>query len=97
YILFRNIAEQIPNIELVVFFGEVKTSCLGLFKDIFMDEILHGISLSKNIFITVAINPSRNLDDDSHDGFQIHQCDYIVHELPQSLDNLKVSYGILDS
>ncbi|CAF3165378.1 unnamed protein product, partial [Rotaria sp. Silwood2] len=64
---------------------------------IFMDEILHGISLSKNIFITVAINPSRNLDDDSHDGFQIHQCDYIVHELPQSLDNLKVSYGILDS
>ncbi|CAF4441990.1 unnamed protein product [Rotaria sp. Silwood2] len=64
---------------------------------IFMDEILHGISLSKNIFITVAINPSRNLDDDSHDGFQVHQCDYIVHELPQSLDNLKVSYGILDS
>jgi hypothetical protein len=88
------LAEQVPDIELVVFFDEVNTSsCLGLFKEMFMDGTLHGISLPKNIFFTAAINP---LITSSHD-FQVHRCDYIVHELPESLENLKVSYGILDS
>ncbi|CAF5164399.1 unnamed protein product, partial [Rotaria magnacalcarata] len=35
------LAEQIPKIELVVFFDEVNTSsCLGLFKEMFMDGTL---------------------------------------------------------
>ncbi|CAF1245410.1 unnamed protein product, partial [Rotaria sordida] len=88
------LAKQIPDIELVVFFDEVNTSsCLGLFKEMFMDRTLHGINLPENIFFTAAINPSINY----HNNFQVHRHDYIVHELPQSLDNLKVSYGILDS
>ncbi|CAF4504199.1 unnamed protein product [Rotaria sp. Silwood2] len=88
------LAEQIPNIELVIFFDEVNTSsCLGLFKEMFIDGTLHGINVPKNIFFTAAINPLINLNND----FQVHRRDYIVHELPQSLDNLKVSYGILDS
>ncbi|CAF4226091.1 unnamed protein product [Rotaria sp. Silwood2] len=96
------LAEQIPNIELVVFFDEVNTSsCLGLFKEMFMDGTLHGISLPNNIFFTAAINPSINFNNNSqkhcHDDFQVHRRDYIVHELPQALDNLKVCYGILDS
>ncbi|CAF0924968.1 unnamed protein product [Rotaria sordida] len=96
------LAEQMPNIELVVFFDEVNTaSCLGLFKEMFMDGTLHGISLPKNIFFTAAINPARDPNEESQnhskDGFQIHRHNYIVHELPQSLDNLKVSYGILNS
>ncbi|CAF4187948.1 unnamed protein product, partial [Rotaria magnacalcarata] len=95
------LAEQIPKIELVVFFDEVNTSsCLGLFKEMFMDGTLHGTNLPKNIFFTAAINPSINPNDDSQkqakDGFQVHRLDYIVHELPQSLNSLKVSYGILD-
>ncbi|CAF3121404.1 unnamed protein product [Rotaria socialis] len=94
------LAEQMPDIELVVFFDEVNTSsCLGLFKEMFMDGTLHGISLPKNIFFTAAINPSINPNEPhkhSKDDFHVHCRDYIVHELPQSLDNLKVSYGILD-
>ncbi|CAF5175625.1 unnamed protein product, partial [Rotaria magnacalcarata] len=95
------LAEQIPKIELVVFFDEVNTSsCLGLFKEMFMDGTLHGTNLPKNIFFTAAINPSINPNDGSQkqtkDGFQVHRLDYIVHELPQSLNSLKVSYGILD-
>ncbi|CAF3718863.1 unnamed protein product [Rotaria socialis] len=94
------LAEQMPDIELVVFFDEVNTSsCLGLFKEMFMDGTLHGISLPKNIFFTAAINPSINPNEPhkhSKDDFHVHRRDYIVHELPQSLDNLKVSYGILD-
>ncbi len=88
------LAQQISNIELVVFFDEVNTSsCLGLFKEMFMDGTLHGMNLPKNIFFTAAINPLINHNDDS----QVHRRDYLVHELPQSLENLKVSYGILDS
>ncbi len=87
------LAEQIPRIEFVVFFDEVNTSsCLGLFKEMFMDRTLHGMRLPENIFFTAAINPLINRNDD----LQVHRRDYLVHELPQSLENLKVSYGILD-
>ncbi|CAF0904066.1 unnamed protein product [Adineta ricciae] len=96
------LARQVPTIELVVFFDEVNTSsCLGLFKEMFMDGTLHGNSLPKNIFFTAAINPSKNLANTSqnqrHDNVQVHRRDYLVHQLPQSLESLKVSYGILDS
>jgi len=88
------LAEQLPSLELVVFFDEFNTSsCLGTFKEMFMDGTLYGMSLPKNIFFTAAINPLINQNDD----FQVHRRDYLVHELPQSLENLKVSYGILDS
>jgi hypothetical protein len=87
------LAEQIPDIEFVVFFDEFNTSsCLGLFKEMFMDGTLHGKSLPQNIFFTAAINPLIHQNDD----LQVHRRDYLVHELPQSLENLKVSYGILD-
>ena len=87
------LAEEIPQIEFVVFFDEVNTSsCLSLFKEMFMDGTLHGRNLPKNIFFTAAINPlvDRNKQSD------VHRRDYLVHELPQALDNLKVSYGNLD-
>jgi hypothetical protein len=46
------LAREIPNIELVVFFDEVNTSsCLGLFKEMFMDRTLHGNDLPKNRFL----------------------------------------------
>ena len=88
-----DLARQLPTLELVVFFDEVNTSsCLGLFKEMFMDGTLHGKSLPKNIFFTAAINPLINQNDD----LQVHRRDYLVHELPESLENLKVSYGALD-
>jgi hypothetical protein len=57
-----------------------------------MDGTLHGISLPTNIFFTAAINPLIKQNED----FQVHRRDYLVHELPQTLEHLKVSYGILD-
>jgi Cdc6-like AAA superfamily ATPase len=88
------LARELPNIELVIFFDEVNTSsCLGLFKEMFMDGTLHGTNIPKNIFFTAAINPLINVEDNE----QVHRSDYLVHELPQSLKHLKVSYGSLES
>lgn len=88
------LARHVPQIELVVFFDEVNTSsCLGLFKEMFMDRTLHGKLLPKNIFFTAAINPLSK----SREQIRIHRMDYIVHQLPQSLEHLKVIYGPLES
>lgn len=100
------LAEQIPTVEMVVFFDEVNTSsCLGLFKEMFMDRTLHGRSLPTNIFFTAAINPAtKQADEDSAhraatkqvDEDSVHRPDYIVHQLPEALEHLKVSYGALE-
>ena len=88
------LAQCLPKIELVVFFDEVNTSsCLGLFKEIFMDRTLHGQALPKNIFFTAAINPASKPCDSAD---KIHRQDYLVHELPDSLKTLKISYGIVN-
>ena len=88
------LALRLPDLTLLVFFDEVNTSsCLGLFKEMFMDGTLHGKSLPKNIFFTAAINPSVK---EKPNILQVHRRDYLVHQLPQALENLKVSYGILD-
>ncbi|CAF4437022.1 unnamed protein product, partial [Adineta steineri] len=59
------LARELDHIEIVVFFDEVNTaSCLGLFKEMFMDRTLHGKNLPENIFFTAAINPSVNESDD---------------------------------
>ena len=87
------LARELSNIEIVVFFDEVNTSsCLGLFKEMFMDGTLHGKFIPKNIFFTAAINPLIIIQNNK----QIHRSDYLVHELPQSLKHLKVSYGSLE-
>jgi hypothetical protein len=40
------LATRVPKIELVVFFDEINTSsCLGSFKEMFMDGTLHGTTL----------------------------------------------------
>ncbi|CAF2053256.1 unnamed protein product, partial [Rotaria magnacalcarata] len=89
----RQLARELSHVEFVVFFDEVNTaSCLGLFKEMFMDRTLHGHSLPKNIFFTAAINPSIKLSDDTI----VHRQNYLVHQLPQALENLKVSYGALE-
>ncbi|CAF3699069.1 unnamed protein product [Rotaria sordida] len=89
------LAEKLTDIELVVFFDEVNTSsCLGLFKEMFIDRTLHGVKLPKNIFFTAAINPS--ITPLPHNS-RVHRSDYLVHRLPQSLENLKVCYDILKS
>lgn len=89
------LAEEIPTVELVVFFDEVNTaSCLGLFKEMFMDGTIHGNNLPENIFFTAAINPpSREPKNEK----AVHRSDYLVHQLPQALEHLKVSYSILQS
>ena len=88
------LARELPQIEIVVFFDEVNTSsCLGLFKEMFMDGTLHGLSLPKNIFFTAAINPLVKKGDPT----QIHRNDYLVHQLPQSFEQLIVIYGSLES
>jgi hypothetical protein len=88
------LARELPDIELVVFFDEVNTSsCLGLFKEMFMDRTLHGNNVPKNIFFTAAINPFITPSDDN----AVHRRDFLVHQLPQALENLKVSYGALES
>ncbi|CAF1380067.1 unnamed protein product, partial [Rotaria sordida] len=88
------LARELPHIELVIFFDEVNTSsCLGLFKEMFMDRTLHGNNLPKNLFFTAAINPSIKSSDDN----LVHRQDYLVHQLPQALENLKVSYGTLET
>lgn len=89
------LAHQLPNVELVVFFDEINTSsCLGLFKEIFIDRALHGSDLPRNIFFTGAINPAIKIENKDK---QVLRTDYIVHQLPESLENLKVSYGVLES
>ena len=89
------LARQLPNVELVVFFDEINTSsCLGLFKEIFIDRTLHGNDLPRNIFFTGAINPAIKIENKDK---QVHRKDYVVHQLPESLESLKVSYGILES
>ncbi|CAF3853458.1 unnamed protein product [Rotaria sp. Silwood1] len=89
------LARELPDIEIVVFFDEVNTaSCLGLFKEMFMDGTLHGTSIPKNIFFTAAINPFVKIEENIE---QVHRSNYIVHDLPQSLKDLKVSYGALES
>ncbi|CAF5018868.1 unnamed protein product, partial [Rotaria sp. Silwood1] len=89
------LAREVPQIEIVVFFDEVNTaSCLGLFKEMFTDGTLRGKSIPKNIFFTAAINPYIKISEKTQ---QVHRTDYIVHELPQSLNYLKVSYGALES
>ncbi|CAF3815136.1 unnamed protein product, partial [Rotaria magnacalcarata] len=88
------LARQVPDAEIVVFFDEVNTSsCLGLFKEMFVDRTLHGTSLPENIFFTAAINPFIKIDENTT---QVHRSNYIVHDLPQSLKHLKVSYGPLE-
>ncbi|CAF4056542.1 unnamed protein product, partial [Rotaria sordida] len=89
------LARELPEIEIVVFFDEVNTaSCLGLFKEMFMDGTLHGTNIPKNIFFTAAINPLIKIEENTE---QVHRNDYIVRDLPQSLKDLKVSYGALES
>ncbi|CAF4639261.1 unnamed protein product [Rotaria sp. Silwood1] len=89
------LARELPEIEIVVFFDEVNTaSCLGLFKEMFMDGTLRGTSIPSNIFFTAAINPFMKIEEKTE---QVYRTDYIVHELPQSLKCLKVSYGTLES
>ena len=89
------LARNLPKIEIVVFFDEINTaSCLGLFKEMFMDGTLYGTSLPKNIFFTAAINPWKKNETSIE---QVHRNDYIVHDLPQSLKDLTVSYGVLES
>ena len=86
------LARELPNIEVVVFFDELNTSsCLGLFKEMFMDGTLHGTNIPKNIFFTAAINPLIKIEENG----QVHRRDFLVHDLPQSLKDLKVSYGSL--
>ncbi|CAF4843259.1 unnamed protein product, partial [Rotaria sp. Silwood1] len=88
------LAQKWDKIELVVFFDELNTSsCLGLFKEIFIDRTLQGVRLPKNIFFTAAINPA--LDKPNQDNL-VHRLDYLVHKLPGSLEHLKVSYGALE-
>ncbi|CAF4523413.1 unnamed protein product [Rotaria socialis] len=88
------LARQVPRAEIVVFFDEVNTSsCLGLFKEMFVDRTLHGTSLPENIFFTAAINPFIKIDENTA---QVHRSNYMVHDLPQSLKHLKVSYGPLE-
>ncbi len=90
------LATAIPNVELVVFFDEVNTStCLGLFKEMFMDGTLHGKNLPTNIFFTAAINPW--LPKQQDDEKKIHRTAYLVRQLPQALENLKASYSTLES
>lgn len=90
----RQLAEKRADIKLVVFFDEVNTSsCLGLFKEIFVDRSFQGVNLPENIFFTAAINPAY---DTGKQGDLIHRLDYVVHKLPKSLENLKIRYGSLD-
>ncbi|CAF4602186.1 unnamed protein product, partial [Rotaria magnacalcarata] len=57
-----------------------------------IDKTLYGVNLPPNIFFTGAINPARKANSSDN---QIHRVDYMVHELPQSLQKLVVPYGIL--
>ena len=88
------LARELSVIELVVFFDEVNTStCLGLFKEMFMDGTIHGRDIPRNIFFTAAINPYMETRDED----RIHRTDFNVYQLPQSLENLVVPYGALTS
>ena len=89
------LARELPQVEIVVFFDEVNTSsCLGLFKEMFMDGTLYGTNIPKNIFFTAAINPLMKISDRTT---QVHRNDFIVHDLPQAMKDLIVSYGALES
>ncbi|CAF3767821.1 unnamed protein product, partial [Rotaria sp. Silwood1] len=94
-----NLAIQVPKIELVVFFDEVNTSsCLGLVKEMFIDKTLHCVNLPENIFFTAAINPPSDPSKEAKStDNEFYRVDYMVHKLPQSLQNLVVPYGVLES
>ncbi|CAF0900000.1 unnamed protein product, partial [Didymodactylos carnosus] len=93
------LANLLQSIELVVFFDEVNTSsCLALFKEMFMDRSLCGQPLPENIFFTAAINLFNKTDQDAtkiNQSSIIHRNDYLVHKLPSALEYLKCSYGTL--
>ena len=89
------LARALSEVEIVVFFDEVNTSsCLGLFKEMFMDGTLYGSDLPKNIFFTAAINPLMKISDRKT---QVHRNDFVVHDLPQAMKDLIVGYGALES
>ncbi|CAF1147236.1 unnamed protein product, partial [Didymodactylos carnosus] len=88
------LANVLPQAELVVFFDEVNTSsCLGFFKEMFMDRSIQGKTLPDNIFFTAAINPYQH--DEIENDLTVHRRQYLVHQLPQSLEHLKCRYGTL--
>ncbi|CAF1198278.1 unnamed protein product [Didymodactylos carnosus] len=93
------LAKDVPAVELVVFFDEVNTSsCLGFFKEMFTDRTMHGKEIPENIFFTAAINPhteSSESNDNKQNEMIVHRRHYLVHQLPQSLEHLKVRYGTL--
>ena len=81
--------------ELVVFFDEINTSsCLGLFKEMMIDGSMNGVHLPKNIFFTAAINPSSAHVENPQ--MIVHRSDYLVNQLPEALENLKIVYNSLE-
>jgi len=54
----KELAKRNENYIFTVFFDEVNTSsCLGVFKEIMMDNRLNGITLPSNIYWVAAMNP----------------------------------------
>ncbi|XP_065844233.1 uncharacterized protein [Oscarella lobularis] len=96
-------AEQLPQIEFIIFFDEVNTaSCLGLFKEILIDGTIDGHELPENLFFVSAINPKVEEDENERTDVDLGNPEdlgrrvYHVHKLPSSMETLKWKFPGMD-
>lgn len=84
--------EKYPEFSTVVFIDELNTSkCLGILKEMFIDNTLDGVQLPSNIFLVGAINPAKS--DDKPD--EEDRPEYYVEHMPGSMDLLILDYAEL--
>eukprot|EP00118_Oscarella_pearsei_P018100 m.183495 g.183495 ORF g.183495 m.183495 type:complete len:3839 (+) comp39307_c0_seq2:3960-15476(+) len=92
-------AKKVPDSEFLVFFDELNTGrCLGLFKEMLIDNSINGKMLPQNIFFVGAINPyspgSLKLEYAKGDAFPLtHRDAYPVYKLPFSMESIVWVYG----
>ena len=99
------LATHQEGLEFVVFFDEVNTSsCLGVFKEILMDQMLNGKRLPTNMFFVAAINPHIEEEGASVGQqpvgreatvMEVTRRVYFVHKLPDVMASIKWQYNTL--
>ena len=99
----QKVASQVTPDTVVVFLDEINTaSCLGLFKEVFMDRTLDGTVIGDNIFFVAAVNPHTGRRNQPSAGIHPpaqkeplsseYTRHYDVHELPIVMDGLKFKF-----
>jgi hypothetical protein len=92
------------DMSLCIFLDETNTSsCMGVFKELIVDQWLNGVDLPANVVIISAINPARHrLTNFSGANLRREELakewttgHYQVHPLPLSIEMINWSFGAL--